>query len=132
MSVNLLKEDTYTEELYQIPVPVTVVITQSWVSISPPEKELLTKITEAVRQRINPKLGLHAFRVVHVPTFDLSSWHEKPEKLIYFGSAVKGFSLYEVVEAGHTQIVFADGLADLITNEGNRTKLWQALKQLFA
>ncbi|HZX73514.1 MAG TPA: hypothetical protein VFE57_03775 [Cyclobacteriaceae bacterium] len=132
MSVNLLMEDTYAEEIYQIPTSVTVVFTKAWKDISTAEKELLTKITEALRQRINPKLGLHAFRIVHVPGFDLSTWSEKPGKLIYFGPAIKGFSLYEVIQAGNTQIVFADALSDLIPNEGNRTKLWQALKQLFA
>ena len=132
MSVNLLMDDIYTEELYQIPTPVTVVLTKAWSDISSAEKELLTKITEALRQRISPKLGLQSFRVVHVPAFDLSTWQEKPEKLIYLGPAIKGFSLYEVIQAGNTKIVFADSLADLIPNEANRTKLWQALKQLFS
>ena len=132
MSVDLLMEEIYTEELYQIPTPATVVLTMAWKDVSVAERELLTKITEALRQRINPKLGLHAFKVVHVPAFDLSAWQEKPEKLIYFGPAVKGFTLYEVIQAGNTRIVFADSLADLIPNEANRTKLWQALKQLFS
>jgi hypothetical protein len=65
-------------------------------------------------------------------SFDLSTWPEKPEKLIYFGPAVKGFASYEVISAGSTRIVFADNLADLITRETDRTRLWQALKQLFS
>lgn len=132
MNEHLLTDDIYTETLYKIPVPVTIALTSSWSDIPHAEKELLTKITEALRQRINPKLGLHSFRIVHIPSFDLSAWQGKPEKLIYFGPAVKGFTLYEVVSAGNTRIVFSDSLADLISNEANRTKLWQALKQLFS
>ena len=127
-----LLEDLFTEELYQIRNPVTIGVSRPWKEITTAEKELLTKITEALRQRINPALGLNAFRIVHMPTFDLSTWHEKPEKLIYFGPSIKGFSLYELVTVGHTNIVFADSLVDLIPHEANRTKLWQALKQLFA
>ena len=132
MSGHVLMDDIFTEEVYQIGTPVTVVITTAWNDIPAAEKELLTKITEALRQRINPRLGLHAFRVVHMPVFDISQWQEKPERLIYFGPAVKGFTTYEVIEVGTTKIVFADALSDLIPHESNRTRLWQALKQLFA
>ena len=132
MNENLFIDDIYPETLYQISPPVTIALTRAWRDIPPAEKELLTKITEALKQRINPNLGLHSFRIVHVPAFDLSTWQEKPEKLIYFGPPVKGFTCYEVVSAGNTRIVFADNLADLIPHEANRTKLWQALKQLFS
>jgi len=132
MNEHLLVDDIYPETLYRIPVPVTIALTSAWSNIPQAEKELLTKITEALRQRINPKLGLHSFRIVHIPSLDLSTWQDKPEKLIYFGPAVKGFTLYEVISAGNTKIVFSDSLTDLITNEANRTRLWQALKQLFS
>ena len=128
----LLADDIYQENLYQVPAPVTIALTRAWKDIPAAEKELLTKITDALKQRISPKLGLHTFRVVHVLSFDLSTWPKKPGKLIYFGPTVKGFTPYEVVSTGNTSIVFADSLADLIVNEGNRTRLWQALKQLFS
>jgi hypothetical protein len=124
-------ENIYTEDLYWLPAKTTIVITQPWADLKEEEKEQLSKITEALRQRIHPKLSLAAFAIVSVASLDLSSWVEKPDTLIYFGPAIKGLSIYEVIQAGGTKMVLSESLADLIPNEASRTKLWQALKQLF-
>ena len=125
-------ESVYTEELYRIPAKTTIVITQPWADLRLPEKEQLSKITEALRQRIHPKLNMVSFAIVSVASLDLSTWVEKPDRLIYFGPAIKGLSTYEVIEAGGTKMVLSESLADLIPNEASRTKLWQALRQLFS
>jgi len=96
------------------------------------EKELLSKITEVLRQRIDPKLGLTSFAIVSVPSLDLSTWIERPERVIYFGPAIKGLNPYEVIQADRTKMVLSENLADLIPNEASRSKLWQALQQLFS
>jgi hypothetical protein len=124
-------DNVYTEDLYTIPAKTTIVITQHWTDLTEEEKEQLSKITEALRQRIHPKLSLAAFAVVSVVALDLSTWTEKPETLIYFGPAIKGLSMYEVIQAGDTRMVLSESLADLIPNEASRTRLWQALRQLF-
>jgi hypothetical protein len=124
-------ESVYTEDLYRIPAKTTIVITQPWTDLKEEEKEQLSKITEALRQRIHPKLSLAAFAIVSVISLDLSTWKEKPDALIYFGLAIKGLSTYEVIQADSTKMVLSESLADLIPNEASRTRLWQALRQLF-
>src|SRR5258706_14068325 len=124
-------ESVYTEDLYQIQAKTTIVITQPWTDLREDEKEQLSKITEALRQRIHPKLSLAAFAIVSVISLDLSTWKEKPEKLIYFGPAIKGLSIYEVIQADSTKMGLSESLADLLLNEASRARLWQALRQLF-
>jgi|SRR5882762_6938846 len=125
-------ESVYAEELYRIPAKTTIVITQPWADLKESEKEQLKKITEALRQRIHPKLSMVSFAIVSVSSLDLSTWTEKPNRLIYFGPAIKGLSAYEVIQADGTKMVLSESLADLIPNEASRTKLWQALRQLFS
>jgi hypothetical protein len=129
---NLVFESLYTEDLYQLPSKTQVVITTPWHELTEAEKEQLTKITEALRQRINPQLSLDAFQVVYTPSLDLSTWVEKPERLIYFGAATKGLNYFELIETGSTKMVLSESLANLIANEASRQKLWVALKQLFS
>jgi hypothetical protein len=125
-------ESLYAEELYRIPPKTTIVITQPWSDLKEEEKEQLAKITEALRQRIHPRLSLVALAIVSVSSLDLSTWVEKPDRLIYFGPAIKGLTNYELIQADGTQMVLSESLADLIPNEASRTKLWQALRQLFS
>jgi hypothetical protein len=124
-------ETVYTEELYRIPVRTTIVITHPWEALKDEEKEQLTKITEALRKHVHPKLNLTAFTVVSVASLDLSTWNERPGRLIYFGPPIKGLAYYEVIRAGDTAMVLSESLADLIPNEASRAKLWVALKQFF-
>ena len=132
MSGNLIFESVYTEDLYLLPDKNCIVITKPWLELSEPETEQLSKITEVLRQRISPKLGLDSFQIVYTSSLDLSTWHKKPKRLIYFGSSVKGLSNFEMIEAGATKMVLSESLADLITNESSRQRLWIALKQLFS
>ncbi len=132
MAENLPFESLYTEELYQVPRKTTIVITEPWDKLSAEEKGQLKKIAEALRSRISPKLGLDAFSVVHVGALDLSQWIEKPDKLIYFGPAIKGLNSYEVIEAGGTKMVLSESLSQLISDEVSKSKLWHALKELFS
>lgn len=132
MSENLIFESIYTEDLYRLPSKTQIIITKLWSEMSEAETEQLKKITEALRQRINPTLSLDAFQVMYTPSLDLSTWIEKPERLIYFGPAIKGLNYFELIETGLTKMVLSESLSDLITNEASRQKLWVALKQLFS
>jgi len=125
-------ESLYSEELYRIRAKTTIVITQPWADLPLPEKEQLLKIAEALRQKIHRKLSIVSLAIVSVSTLDLSTWVEKPDRLIYFGPAIKGLSTYEVIQADGIKMVLSESLADLIPNEAARTKLWQALRQLFS
>lgn len=132
MSDHLVFENLYTEDLYLLPPKTRIVITKPWDELTGPEKEQLTKITDALRQRINPKLSLDAFQISYTPALDLSTWHEKPEKLIYFGPPIRGLNYFELIETGSSKMVLSESLSELIANEGSRQKLWVGLKQLFS
>ena len=132
MIENRFLETLYSEELYIVPPRATIVITLPWSDLKKEEKDQLTKITEALRLRTNPKLGLEAFRIVYVPSLDLSKWSEKPKRLIYFGAPIKGLNFYEVIEAGFSKMVLSESLSQLMQDEASRSKLWIALKLLFA
>lgn len=132
MSDHLVFESLYTEDLYLLPPKTRIVITKPWDELTGPEKEQLTKITDALRQRINPKLSLDAFQISYTPALDLSTCNEKPEKLIYFGPTIRGLNYFELIETGSSKMVLSESLSELIANEGSRQKLWVALKQLFS
>jgi hypothetical protein len=132
MSENLIFESLYTEDLYQLPSKTQIIITKPWSELSEAETEQLSKITEALRQRINPKLSLDAFQVVYSPALDLSTRLEKPQRLIYFGQPIKGLNYFELIETGLTKMVLSESLSELIASEASRQKLWAALKQLFS
>ncbi len=124
-------ESLYTEELYHPAPKTSIIITKPWIELNMAERDQLTKITEALRQRINPKLSLDAFQVVYSPALDLSTLLEKPQRLIYFGPAIKGLNYFELIETGSTKMVLSESLLELTANDASRQKLWIALKQLF-
>ncbi len=127
MEVNpVLFDSIYSEELFQVSSPPTIIIDQPWEAISASERILLEKILAAIKQ------SLYSITVKHQTTLDLSSWVEKPQHIIYFGKPVKGIPLYEPVEANGVSIVASESLTNLSSNEEARKKLWQALKKQFS
>ncbi|MEQ8424567.1 MAG: hypothetical protein RIA63_07640, partial [Cyclobacteriaceae bacterium] len=116
---------TYTDDLYLIPPPTTVVLGVKWSDLKTTETELLSKILNSV------KLSLDAVRVVIDPELDLSQWEEKPAKLIAFGIKISGVTPYEVVNTPETSLILADSLSILSESDELKKKLWGSLKQLF-
>ncbi len=127
-----LTDQIFTEELYRInPVNTTVILTKAWHELGYGEKEQLQKISDALKQRINPKLNIDEFQIVHQLYLDVSALMNQPKEVIYFGSPIKGLSYYELIEANHVKMVLSESLEDLISNDQARQKLWKALQQLF-
>ncbi len=120
-----LFEFTYSEELYLIEQPVTVVIATSWKSLKDREIGLLTKILNSV------KLTLAGIRIVEASSLNLLEWVEKPKYIIGFGVRVSGVNFYELITTPHTQLVLADELAVLHDQDELKKKLWAALKKQF-
>jgi DNA polymerase III psi subunit len=116
---------TYTEEVYSIPPPPTVVLGSPWNELKQEQQILLSKILQSV------KLSLDAVRIVHQTTLDLSCWNEKPHRLLAFVAPPKGVSLYEIIQTGETAVIFADPLEVLHADDGSKRKLWNALKSLY-
>ena len=124
---------TFTEELYNIkPVSTVVIMTTPWHELKIEETEQLQKISDALRQRINPRLSIEAFRVIHQPQLDLNLLPSKPREVIYFGPPIKGLNYHELIEANGVKMVLSESVSDLIKNDLSRQKLWKALQQLFA
>ena len=127
-----ITDQTFTEELYRIkPVTTFVITTTPWSELRPEETEQLQKISDALRQRINPRLSIDAFRVIHQPQLDLNLLPKKPKEVIYFGPPIKGLGYYELIEANEVKMVLSESVTDLIKNDQSRQKLWKALQQLF-
>lgn len=125
MSDSLLFETTYPEEIYAVAPPTTIVIATNWKLLPENEVELLSKIVGSV------KLSLAAVRIVEAQQLDLSTWAEKPTKLIGFGISMPGVNTYEVITTPQTQLLLADSLSILLNSDDLKKKLWMGLKQLF-
>ncbi len=129
---NTLSDQIFTEELYNIkPSNTTVILTKAWHELNYEEKEQLQKISDALKQRINPGLCIDAFNVIHQPQLDINQLSIQPNKVIYFGAPLKGLNQYELIETNKMKMVLSESLEDLISNDQARQKLWKALQQLF-
>ena len=116
----------YTEPVYSASPPVTVIIGIPWTEVREEDRQLLSKILQAVR------LSLEAVRIVHQTTLDLSAWSEKPQQLIAFLAPPKGLTSYEVIQTGETSVIFSDPLEILNSDDAAKRKLWNILKSHFA
>ena len=125
MEHQLVLDTVYAEEIYSIPSPVVVVIGVPWSQLTEDQLQLLSKILQAVR------LSIDSVRVIFQTSFDSSLWHEKPSKVIAFIEPQKGINSYEIISTGAMAIVFSDPLAQLISDDAGKRKLWSALKSLF-
>ena len=115
----------YIEEVYSIPVPLTVVVNIPWAELPPDQQQLLSKILAAVGN------SLESVRIVYNPEFDLSSWKEKPSKILALVRPPKGILAYELLTVGEISMVFSEPLETLISDEGSKRKLWNILRALF-
>jgi hypothetical protein len=125
-------DQLFSEELYSIrPARTVVILTTAWPELTHEEKEQLQKISDALRQRISPRLSIDAFHVIHQPQLDLNLLTAQPREVIYFGPPIKGLNYYELIEANQVKMVLSESLRDLLANDQSRQKLWKALQQLF-
>ncbi len=125
MSDTLL-ESLYPETIYQITPKPTVVINVPWEKVGEAERVLLAKILGAV------KLSLESVRIVVQSNLDLTSWIEKPERIICFSPASGALSKFEVIQVDSTSLVLCNSLSELLPDDAAKRKLWLALKQLFS
>jgi hypothetical protein len=122
----ILFDSLFSEQLFAVPIQPVIIVDQPWADIGTDERMLLSKILAAV------KLPLDSVTIKFQPSFDISSWLQKPKRLIYFGNLVKGIPQYEVIDANGVSIVASESLKDLLKSDASRKKLWQALKAQFS
>lgn len=118
-------ESLYTEELYNLTSKISVVMAIPWEKVTEEERLLLAKILGSV------KLSLEKVQIIEQPQFNLSTWLEKPKKVICFSPALVEINKYEVVEVEDVTLVLSNPLSLLIPDDASKRKLWLALKQLF-
>jgi DNA polymerase III psi subunit len=118
-------DSLYSEELYQPTLKTSVVIPTTWSKVEEEERQLLSKILASV------KLSLESVKIIEQEKFNLTTWTEKPNKVISFSPALDGLTKYEVIEADRTSLVLSNSLSELIKDDAGRRKLWLALKKLF-
>jgi hypothetical protein len=61
---------------------------------------------------------------------DLSSWGEKPDRVLCFSSA-EGLPKFEVLPAQGTSVIVSLPLPELMVNDEAKKKLWSGLKVMF-
>ena len=119
-------ETVFTEELYNLPPPLTIAVDRPWNSLSKEEVDFLSKIASSI------KLSLNRVQIIDDQLLPFQLAEHKPDKMIGFGLALPGTALYEVVSQPPTKMVLADGLPLLMEDESLKKKLWTALQQLMA
>ena len=118
-----LTESLYTEELYQIPGKVVIVLSKPWSDILPEEKSTLSKIVAAL------KLNLAAVQIIEWQSFH-SLTALCPTKVISFGTTLRpSLKLYEPEIVDGINVIQADALDQL--DDVKKRTLWLALKAMF-
>ncbi len=116
----------YSEDLYQLPGRVLVILPVAWAALPENDLALLHKILGSVR------LSVDTVQVVHhtEPTQALFTAF-KPSLIISFGSEFRpSLDPYQVHELNGMRIIQSDALNAL--DDVKKKNLWNALKQAFA
>jgi hypothetical protein len=118
-------ENLYTEELYNLPPKVLIVISKPWSQIQEEEKTLLGKILSAV------KLSLSSVQIINRAEFVVADFESfRPNCIVTFGAILKNSNkMYEKIMNEQTAIVVADELHQL--DDLRKRNLWLTLKQVF-
>ena len=118
-------ENLYTEELYNLPPKVLIVISKPWSQIQEEEKTLLGKILSAV------KLSLSSVQIINRAEFVVADFEAfRPNCIVTFGAILKNSNkMYEKIMNEQTAIVVADELHQL--DDLRKRNLWLTLKQVF-
>jgi len=120
-----LAKAAFTEDLYDLPAHVLVVIPGGWETITEANQVLLARILSSVR------LSLAAVQVVTAEQFSMKEAAlYRPKAILAFGVNFTGAApLYEVKMIDDAQVVVADAISDL--DDVRKKSLWIALKQVF-
>ena len=118
-------ENLYTEELYNLPPKVLIVISKPWSQIQEDEKTLLGKILSAV------KLSLSSVQIINRAEFVVDDFDAfRPNCIVAFGATLKNSTkMYEKIVNAQTAIVVADELRQL--DDIRKRNLWLTLKEVF-
>ena len=125
MIVSGLAATSFSEDIYLLPEPVTIILEEPWAKVSIDERAQLAKILTAL------KLSLEKVRVSFQTDLDLTKLIGHPSYVIVFGLTLKGVNLYEPITVKDTRLLMSESLSALLTNDDAKKKLWLALKPMF-
>lgn len=115
----------FSDTLFQLASPVTVVIEKPWTALTPEERTQLSKILNAL------KLGIDRVRIIHQTALDLNKLVDSPSHVIVFGLALPGVNPYESLTVADKKVVLAESLTSLLPDDAAKKKLWLALRAMF-
>lgn len=113
-------------EVYRPCGQVVVVVHDAWKNISPPARELLSRILHSVEH------SLGHVRIFEQPQLNVAALPVRPARLVAFTRAPEGIPLYEPLTTPDGVMVVAAPLTALLTHDDQKKRLWQALKVQFA
>ena len=114
---------TYSEDLYKITTPMTVVLGQEWTNLSADDRVLLGKILGSVKQNLN------SVRIITTKTPEASSFTAGSKVLCFGVSLSPPIPSYETSAVAGSTFLQADALSAL--DDVKKKNLWTAMKQAF-
>jgi hypothetical protein len=116
----------YSEELYQLPSRVIVLIPVPWNEMSEAEKSLLTKILSAAKLSVQ---GVQILQDKNVTIESLKIYN--PAAVISFGvSIIPSVKSYSAETINGINVIQSDALGSL--SDSSKKDLWNALKSWLA
>jgi len=125
-ALQVIAQNLYQEDLYNIPGRVVVVIPNAWDKVGEADRNVLIRMINAV------KLNFASVTVIERQTLDVDDLNPiSPEKILVFGVPVATSPvLYQLSSLGGIPLIVADKLENL--DDAKKKILWSALKQMFA
>lgn len=116
----------YTEELYQLPNRVIVLLPVPWAALSEDDVVLLRKILASVR------VSLESVQIITNPEINVSSLRIfNPSLVVAFGTQfTPAVTSYQSLEQDGVRLIQSDSLSQL--DDVKKKNLWNALKQAFS
>jgi DNA polymerase III psi subunit len=120
-----LVSNTFSEELYSVPLKPVVVLNEEWQNLDERLKVFLEKILSSV------KLSTNHVKIVSSSNPDVLQWKDKPVYAIIFGNEIQGLAQNELLEVQGTKLIITSSLKSLETDTEAKKKLWNSLKEMF-
>jgi hypothetical protein len=120
-----LAKTTFTDDLYELPSRVLVLIPTGWDKLPDPDQVLLARILGSV------KLSLAAVQIISAQQFSINdALVYQPLMILSFGVPVTDSAVpYQAKAIEGIQVIVADAIGQL--DEVRKKNLWLALKQVF-
>ncbi|RAV98112.1 hypothetical protein [Pseudochryseolinea flava] len=125
-ALQIIAQNLYQEDLYNIPGRVVVVLPGAWEKVSESDRTVLVKMIHAVRINF---ASVTVIERTSLAAGDLAAL--SPEKVLVFGVPVTPSpALYQLSTLDNIPLIAADKLENL--DDAKKKTLWGALKQMFA